>query len=75
MTQFFMSWSSALPVMMGSTSTELVMFRTCSAVNVRSAGASGFAGDGMRLTIQWSRSEIVRSEAADQGVEREETVK
>lgn len=60
---------------MGRMSTVSVTFRTCSALNVRSAGASGFADEGIRLTTQWSRSDIVRSEAADQGEDNDVRVR
>ncbi len=69
-TQFFMSCRRALPVMIGNTSTVFDRFLAWRAVKVTSA-----SGLGRKFTMQLSRSEMVRSDADDHGMDREDSVR
>lgn len=63
MTHCNMSWSNALPSMIGSRRTQFVRFLACKAEMVKFSADPSFVfvDDGSRSTMQKSRSEIARS--------------
>lgn len=75
MTQLFKSCRSALPSIIGKIKTVCERLRTWSAVSRNASVYAGFASDGTRFTIQWSRSEIVRSDGPVHGAESEDRLR
>ena len=70
-----MSCKSALPAMIGNIRIVFDRFFVWRAVNCSPEGYPTFASEGIRLTMQWSRSDMVRSDAEDHGAERDESVR